>query len=67
LSTQVYSVENNSVDGITALAFHPYHPLLICADTRGFIKVANFQDSTLANAFHVTSGKCTADWDAFAP
>lgn len=53
---QVYSIEHDSLDGITTLAFHPYHPLLICADSRGFIKVSNFQDSTLANAFHVASG-----------
>ncbi|KAF5835275.1 hypothetical protein DUNSADRAFT_7637 [Dunaliella salina] len=61
LREQVYSIEHGSSDGLTAVTFHPYHPLLICADTRGNIKVSNFQDSTLANAFHVASGTCLND------
>ncbi|KAL6745996.1 WD40-repeat-containing domain protein [Haematococcus lacustris] len=55
LREQVYSVETGS-EGVCALAFHPYHPLLCAADTRGFIKVSNFNDSTNINAFHVTNG-----------
>jgi hypothetical protein len=39
LTLQVYSVDVGG-DGVCALAFHPYHPLICAADTRGFIRVS---------------------------
>lgn len=50
-----------SPHSISALVFHPYHPLVCCADRQGFIKVCNFTDSTCINAFHVASGAAPAD------
>lgn len=56
VALQVYSIETGS-EGITALAFHPYHPLLITADGRGFLRVSNYNDSTCINSFHVATGE----------
>ena len=56
LLQQVYSMDTGS-EAITCVCFHPYHPVVCLADNRGFIKVMNYYDSTLANAFHVSSGE----------
>ncbi|GAX72618.1 hypothetical protein CEUSTIGMA_g74.t1 [Chlamydomonas eustigma] len=55
LREQVYSMETGS-DAITAVCFHPYHPVVCISDSRGFIKVINYYDSSLANAFHAATG-----------
>jgi hypothetical protein len=44
-------------DAITAVCFHPYHPVVCISDSKGFIKVINYYDSSLANAFHAATGK----------
>ncbi|MEW5306106.1 MAG: hypothetical protein WDW36_008599 [Sanguina aurantia] len=60
LKEQVISLDTHS-DSVTALCFHPYHPLLVTSDGKGFIRVTNYQDSTLANSFHVTNGAPIGD------
>ena len=53
---QVYSMETGS-EALTAVCFHPYHPVVCLADNKGFIKIINYYDSTVANVFHATSGE----------
>ena len=55
LREQVYSIETGS-DEVTSVCFHPYHPVVCLADSRGMIKVLNYLDSTMANSFHVATG-----------
>lgn len=63
---QVISLDTHS-DSVTALCFHPYHPLLVTSDGKGFIRVTNYQDSTLANSFHVTNGEGTVAHSVCVP
>ena len=53
--TQIYSIDTGS-ECVTALLFHPYHPLLCTADSRGFLRISNYNDSSCINTFHVTNG-----------
>ncbi|KAG1677758.1 hypothetical protein FOA52_001070 [Chlamydomonas sp. UWO 241] len=66
LREQVYSVETGS-DAVTAVCFHPYHPVVCLADSRGYVKIMNYYDSNLANVFHVTNGAAPAAEGRGAP
>ncbi len=52
-------------EAVTAVCFHPYHPVICLADNRGMVKVINYYDSTTANAFHV-SGAGGGAWTGAA-
>lgn len=63
LREQVVAVETGA-ESISAVVFHPYHPVIITADSRGFIRTNNYGDTSSTpciNAFHVTNGAALND------
>ncbi|KAG2485410.1 hypothetical protein HYH03_015896 [Edaphochlamys debaryana] len=55
LRDQLHSIESGP-EPVCALAFHPYHQVLVSADARGTLKAHTYPDTKLLNAFHVTNG-----------
>ncbi|PNH07533.1 Regulatory-associated protein of TOR 1 [Tetrabaena socialis] len=60
LREQLHSVETGS-EQVSALAFHPYHQVLVSADVRGMLKAHTYPDAKLLNNFHVTNGAPQAE------
>lgn len=59
-AAQVYSVDTQG-EGLAQVAFHPYHPLLVCVDQIGFVRVVPYDAAPNANpkpvhSFHVSNG-----------
>ncbi len=55
----MYSVDTQG-DGLVKVCFHPYHNLLVCADTLGYIRVLAYDTPTPTkpiHAFHVSNGE----------
>ncbi|GFR43035.1 hypothetical protein Agub_g4039, partial [Astrephomene gubernaculifera] len=55
LREQLHSIESGP-EPVSALAFHPYHQVLVSADVRGQLKAHTYPDTKLLNSFHVTNG-----------
>eukprot|EP00798_Chlamydomonas_sp_ICE-L_P020688 gene20688-27484_t len=55
LRDQVFSVETGC-GSMTALCFHPYYPIVCIADSKGFMRITNYNDTSCINAFHATNG-----------
>ena len=56
--SQLHSIESGP-EIVSAVAFHPYHQVLVSADVRGMLKAHTYPDNKMLNNFHVTNGAAT--------
>eukprot|EP00798_Chlamydomonas_sp_ICE-L_P024029 gene24029-9606_t len=66
LRDKAYSVETGC-GSISALCFHPYYPIVCTADSRGFLRITNYNDTVCINSFHATTGSSVNDYQGILP